>query len=84
MYKDLLGIVSVLCMVWYPHQVVAEESLCHLDFTAAVLPQRGSRRSCMGISQSTLAMENGPERAEHMEGAPAPGAEADREEPTGK
>ena len=32
MYKDLLGIVSVLCMVWYPHQVVAEESLCHLDF----------------------------------------------------
>ena len=32
MHKDLLGIVSVLCMVWYPHQVVAEESLCHLDF----------------------------------------------------
>ena len=32
MYKDLLGVVSVLCMVWYPHQVVAEESLCHLDF----------------------------------------------------
>ena len=32
MRKDLLGIVSVLCMVWYPHQVVAEESLCHLDF----------------------------------------------------
>ncbi|OLQ03254.1 hypothetical protein AK812_SmicGene13798 [Symbiodinium microadriaticum] len=31
MYKDLLGIVSVLWMVWYPHQVVAEESLCHLD-----------------------------------------------------
>ena len=32
MYKDLLGIVSVLCMVLFPHQVVAEESLCHLDF----------------------------------------------------
>ena len=32
MYKDLLGIVSVLWMVWYPHRVVAEESLCHLDF----------------------------------------------------
>ena len=32
MYKDLLGIVSVLCMVSFPHQVVAEESLCHLDF----------------------------------------------------
>ena len=32
MYKDLLGIVSVLCMVLFPHQVVAEESLCHRDF----------------------------------------------------
>ena len=32
MRKDLLGIVSVLCMVLCPHQVVAEESLCHLDF----------------------------------------------------
>ena len=32
MRKDLLGIVSVLCMVLFPHQVVAEESLCHLDF----------------------------------------------------
>ena len=32
MYKDLLGIVLVLCMVLCPHQVVAEESLCHLDF----------------------------------------------------
>ena len=32
MHKDLLGIVSVLCMVLFPHQVVAEESLCHLDF----------------------------------------------------
>ena len=32
MHKDLLGIVSVLCMVFFPHQVVAEESLCHLDF----------------------------------------------------
>ena len=31
MYKDLLGIVSVLCMVLCPHQVGAE-SLCHLDF----------------------------------------------------
>ena len=35
MYKDILGIVSVLCVVSFPHQVVAEESLCHLDF----LPQ---------------------------------------------
>ncbi|CAE7681231.1 unnamed protein product [Symbiodinium sp. CCMP2456] len=35
MHKDLLGIVSVLWMVWYPRQVVAEESLYHLDF----LPQ---------------------------------------------
>ena len=35
MYKDILGIVSVLWMVSFPHQVVAEESLCHLDF----LPQ---------------------------------------------
>ena len=31
MYKDLLGIASVLWIGWYPHQVVAEESLCHLD-----------------------------------------------------
>ena len=39
----------------------------------------------MGISQSTLAMESGPERDEHMEEAPAPEApEAERntEEPT--
>ena len=32
MYQDLLGIVSVLCMVLFPHQVAAEESLCHRDF----------------------------------------------------
>ena len=31
MYKDLLRIATVLWMVWYPHQVVAEESLCHLN-----------------------------------------------------
>ena len=32
MYKDLFGIVSVLCMGLFPHQVVTEESLCYLDF----------------------------------------------------
>ena len=36
----------------------------------------------MGISQSTPAMENEPEREERMEEAPAPGAEANSEEPT--
>ena len=36
----------------------------------------------MGISQSTLAMENGPERDERMEEVPAPEAERNSEEPT--
>ena len=36
----------------------------------------------MGISQSTLAMENGPERDERMEEVPAPEAERHSEEPT--
>ena len=44
MYKDLLGIVSVLWIVWYPHQVVAEESLCHLD----VRPQPYSLKEEVG------------------------------------
>ena len=35
----------------------------------------------MGISQSTLAMESGPERDERMEGVPAPEAERNTEEP---
>ena len=35
----------------------------------------------MGISQSTLAMENGPERDERMEEVPAPEAEQNSEEP---
>ena len=39
-------------------------------------------KSCMGISQSTLAMENGPERDERMEEVPAPEAERNSEEPT--
>ena len=36
----------------------------------------------MGISQSILAIENGPERDERMEEAPAPEAERNSEEPT--
>ena len=36
----------------------------------------------MGISQSTLAMESGPERDERMEEVPAPEAERNTEEPT--
>ena len=36
----------------------------------------------MGLSQSTLAMENGPERDERMEEVPAPEAERNSEEPT--
>ena len=32
MYKDLFGLVLVLCMGLFPHQVVAEGSLYHLDF----------------------------------------------------
>ena len=35
----------------------------------------------MGISQSTFAMESGPERDDRMEGVPAPEAERNPEEP---
>ena len=71
MYKDLLGIVSVLWIELYPAPGSRRRKFVSPGYsTAAILPRRGSRKSCMGISQSIPAMEHRPEQDERMEEMP--------------